>query len=160
MKKELTEKEFELMGAIMRNYNFDTEQALEFVNGNCNYYFLDKTSTLSDEENMSHAYIKDIYGNISNAPKEILEDYLNLDKLGMEVDSNLEKIISNYGEHEKEKIDEMDYAELGEWYINLCGDVKSIGAKAIENCFDHYGFGRALLLEHILDKQTMIATWI
>lgn len=156
--EELEDYELELVGALMRNNGVDIDEAIDLADGNCSYLYLDKFTACSDEVNMAYTFIEEAYGDISNLPREILERHFDVEHFGRELGWDLECLIEDYEEDEKEQIRDMSDEELGEWYIDILGGIEFLGQETLENYFDHHEYGRDLLFDYCIDGETMIAT--
>ena len=99
--EELNEWDLEVVGAIMRTWDYEVTKAIE-VKDEIGVIQLDKNSTLNDEENMAYTYIEEVLGGITGLSKETLERYFDYEAFGRDllfdytVDDETMLAVSNY----------------------------------------------------------------
>ena len=158
--EELQNFDADLVGALIRNYSFDLEEAMqEIEEGNTNYLYLDD-SIADEDERLAHAFIDSI-GSLQDAVTN-LEYYFNCEAFGrdLRIGGDLDFMLEGLDEEEQEPYYNMSDIELADWYTyEILGSVEELGSETLERYFDYKKYGRDLAYDYTIDTATNIATF-
>ncbi len=145
----------DLINAMMNVWNYTLEEAIGELD-NVHYIQLDKDTSMSDEENLAYSYIESI-GRIEYAVSN-LTYYFDYEAFGRDLRFDLDIILDNMDEEDREQYYDMSDNDLAEWYIfDVLGDIDCVDTITLERYFDYEAFGRDLWSDFSLDDETMIA---
>lgn len=134
--------DIELVQALMEAFGYELEEAIENIDKNM-YIYLDKNTLMSDEENLAYSFIESI-GDLECAVGERISYYFDYESFGRDLRYDLDMLLEDYEEEEKEEIENLSDEELAEWYIEGFSDVSELGKETLERYFDYEKYGRDL----------------
>ena len=147
----------EEMKALINCFGYTLEEAIECIDDS-HYLYLDKHTLMSDEKNLAYAYIESI-GGLVDTLGEGISNYFDYEAFGRDLRFDLDMILEEYSEDEKEEYHNMSDKELADWYVfDVLGRVEELGQETLERYFDHEAFGHDLSFDYSIDYDTMIAT--
>ena len=132
----------EIVEALMEAFGYDVEEAIDKVDDSF-YLNLEKNTLMSDEENLAYTYIESI-GDLECAVGDRISYYFDYEAFGRDLRFDLDYMLEDYEEEEKEKIENLSDSALADWYIDGFGDIEELGKETLERYFDYEAFGRDL----------------
>lgn len=144
----------ELVSALMEEFGYDLDEAIERAD-DVFYLQLDK-DTYNDEENLAYTYIDSI-GSLECAVGSNIDIYFDYEAFGRDLQYDLDSMLEDYEEEEREAIENMSSEELAEWYVEGFGNVSELGKETLERYFDYEKFGRDLSYDFSINQNTMLA---
>lgn len=128
---------------------------------NLDYTFFED---VSDDSELAERYIDELYGGVEQLDEDTLERYFDYEQFGRELQMDF------YNEDADEENGEDPYDicswlgisenssdyDIGEEYVNMCGDLKSCLGNDISNYFDYDSFGRDLSFDGTYTSQGFI----